>query len=93
VCCRVGVLACWSRPRGREREREREREGEGTLVSAEFSRKNKEGGGGREMGEEVAVVRTTECMNGNIDVMSPSSTHADSVPDHLVVMVHGILGR
>lgn len=48
---------------------------------------------GREMGEEVAMIRTTEYLNGGIDVMSSSATDADSVPDHLVVMVHGILGR
>lgn len=45
------------------------------------------------MGEEVAVVRTTECMNGGTDVVSSSAVDGDSVPDHLVVMVHGILGR
>ncbi|XP_078173471.1 putative lipase ROG1 [Carex rostrata] len=44
------------------------------------------------MGEEVAVVRTTEYINGGWDVVSSSATDADSAPDHLVVMVHGILG-
>lgn len=47
----------------------------------------------REMGEEVAVVRTTQYTNGGTDVMSSSATDSDAVPDHLVVMVHGILGR
>jgi hypothetical protein len=78
------MLACW--PRGRVRDRGRTRVPWQPLRSS----REKEGGG---RGEEVAQVRTSKYMNGGMDVMSSSATDADSVPDHLVVMVHGILGR
>lgn len=40
---------------------------------------------------EAAAVRTEESVSGGVDVWSDAvSSHA---PDHLLVMVHGILGR
>lgn len=42
-------------------------------------------------GDEAAVLRAEESASGGVDVWSDAVSSHD--PDHLLVMVHGILGR
>jgi hypothetical protein len=47
--------------------------------------------GGEDDAAAAAAVRAEESVSGGVDVWSDAVSSHD--PDHLLVMVHGILGR